>query len=489
MGLKLRLIVVLMIPLALVVGVYGFFRVSQERTELIEDNEENLATTMKAIQIAVENALHDRALPDVHRLVSQLVQNQNVVDRVRLFNRELTPIIVSTRRPLGADVPRDAIRRVFETGESRSVTRRDAKPPALYSFAPIHGNDGRVVAVMEILQLPSAVEDRVRAAYRDIGIRLAILLVSVAALTAVVLQREVLRPLSRLLDGIRRLGHGHRGAPLTVDRRDEFGEVANAFNAMADSLEAAREKIAAETERTLDLEQQLRQAETLAVAGKLATSFAHEVGTPLNIISGRAEFVLNRLPAGDPNREDLAGIIAQIDRIAAIIHSQLDVVRPRKPELQPVDVAEVVGGLLPLVEHAGRRREVSVSSSVAAPLPLVLADPDHLKQVLLNLFVNALEATPAGGSVDVAAEPASHDARPGVRISVRDTGAGIAADIADKIFKPFFTTKPRGHGTGLGLAISRDIVKEHGGTLTVTSAAGAGATFAIWLPQAPDGAV
>ena len=261
--------------------------------------------------------------------------------------------------------------------------------------------------------------------------------------------------------------------------------MATAFNAMADNLDAAREKIAAEVERTMDLEQQLRHAETLAVAGKLATGFAHEVGTPLNIISGRAEFVLHRLAVGDPNREELAGIIKQIDRIAAIIHSQLDVVRPRKPELQPVGVADVVEGLLPLVEHAARRRDVNLSATVADDLPLVLADPDQLQQVLLNLFLNALEATPAQGSVELAAARASVEQRAGVRISVRDTGPGIPAELLDKVFKPFFTTKPRGQGTGLGLAISRDIVKEHGGELTATSPAGEGATFAIWLPQAP----
>jgi signal transduction histidine kinase len=150
-----------------------------------------------------------------------------------------------------------------------------------------------------------------------------------------------------------------------------------------------------------------------------------------------------------------------------------------------VGVPDVVGGLLPLVEHAARRRDVRLSATVAADLPLILADPDQLKQVLLNLFVNALEATPAKGSVELAAEPASHDGRAGVRISVSDTGPGIPAELVGKVFNAFFTTKPRGQGTGLGLAISRDIVKEHGGELQVTGAAGEGATFTIWLPQAP----
>src|SRR6185436_19461384 len=168
------------------------------------------------------------------------------------------------------------------------------------------------------------------------------LFASVAILTAVVLQREVLRPLARLLQGIRSLGAGRPSPPLAATHRDEFGQVAAAFNEMAENLAAARRQIVAETERTLDLEQPLRQAENLAVAGKLATGFAHEVGTPLNIISGRAEFLVRSLADDDPRRADLAGIITQIDRITAIIHSMLDVVRPRKAEPRAVHLADVV---------------------------------------------------------------------------------------------------------------------------------------------------
>jgi signal transduction histidine kinase len=332
------------------------------------------------------------------------------------------------------------------------------------------------------------VDLRVRSALRDVWTRLAILLASVALLTAIVLQREVLGPLSRLLHGIESLAAGRRGPPLATRRRDEFGQVASAFNAMADSLEAAQGRIAAETARTLDLEQQLRHAESLAVAGKLATSFAHEVGTPLNIISGRAEFLLQNLAADDPRRDDLRGIIAQIERITAIIHSQLDVVRPRKPEMRPLRVAELVNRLVPLVEHAARRRELTLSADVPHDLPLVLGDPDQLQQVLLNLLVNALEATPAQGRVAIAAEAGALTGRAGVRMTVSDTGPGIPAALADTVFKPFFTTKPRGQGTGLGLAICRDIVKEHGGDLSVVDAQRDGATFALWLPAASEAA-
>ena len=121
-----------------------------------------------------------------------------------------------------------------------------------------------------------------------------------------------------------------------MGRRDELGEVAEAYNRMAEQLEGAQQRLLLESDRAVDLEQQLRRAETLAVAGKLTSGIAHEVGTPLNIISGRAEILLRSLPPDHPGRPDLEVIVAQTDRISAIIRSLLDTVRQQKPEIQPV---------------------------------------------------------------------------------------------------------------------------------------------------------
>ena len=156
------------------------------------------------------------------------------------------------------------------------------------------------------------------------------------------LSRQVLRPLSRLTRSIRALGEGQPGPPLPVGRRDELGEVAEAFNRMAEQLEGAQQRLLLESDRAVDLEQQLRRAETLAVAGKLTSGIAHEVGTPLNIISGRAEILLRSLPADHPGRPDLEVIVAQIDRISAIIRSLLDTVRQQKPEIQPVAISALL---------------------------------------------------------------------------------------------------------------------------------------------------
>jgi signal transduction histidine kinase len=320
-----------------------------------------------------------------------------------------------------------------------------------------------------------------------VWIRLGILLVVIVVLTATALQRQVVRPISRLMEGIQRLGRGEPATPLAVDRRDEIGRVADAFNTMTAQLDVARRRLLTETEHSLELEQQLRAAETLAVAGKLASALAHEVGTPLNIVSGRAEFLQMSESLDEAARRDLGIIVSQIDRISKIIRSMLDSVRPQKLEIQSTHLAEVLDRILPLLNHPARRRGVAVVVSVPADLPALLADPGQLQQVLINLVLNGLDATPAGGHIAISARPAeAGGSRRGIAIAVGDTGPGIPPELQAKIFEPFFTTKPAGQGTGLGLAICRDIVKAHGGAIGVDSVAGSGTTFTVWLPMAEE---
>jgi two-component system NtrC family sensor kinase len=140
--------------------------------------------------------------------------------------------------------------------------------------------------------------------------------------------------------------------------------------------------------------------------------------------------------------------------------------------------------ILPLLNHPARRHGVAIVTSIPGDLPAVLADPGQLQQVVINLVVNGLDATSAGGQITIGARPVVDGARSGVEIAVSDTGPGIPPELRAKVFEPFFTTKPAGQGTGLGLAICRDIIKAHGGEIKVDSAPGSGTTFTVWIPAA-----
>ena len=486
MGLKLRLILILTIPAVLAVGVHGLLRIRQERAQLLEEDRQNMALTARAIQIAVENALRDRQISDVKRLLAEMVEQQEAIDRIRLFDRSLRPTLVSNPLSIVEGVPSDVFHRVMATGVPEGSYRTHGRRSVLYYVVPLRDRKGAVDGTMEIVHLAAGIDARLRAAANDIWIRLGLVQVVIVVLTATALQRQVLRPLSRLLAGIQSLGRGEPGPPLPVERRDELARVAEAFNEMAAQLEAARRRLLAEAERTLELEQHLRRTETLAVAGKLASALAHEVGTPLNIISGRAEFLQATAGLDESARKDLGVIGDQIDRISKIIRSMLDTVRLQKLEIQPTPLADIVDRVFPLLRHAARRHGVTLATAIPDELPRMVADPGQMQQVLINLVLNALDATPPGGVVEIGARPEDSGGRAGVAVAVRDTGPGIPNELKPRLFEPFFTTKPAGQGTGLGLAICRDIVRAHGGEIRVESQPGAGATFIVWIPAAAE---
>ena len=478
MGLRLRLLLIVILPMALVVGVYGVVRVREETRAAVESERRQAAIAANAVRIAVEYTLGTREFPDVHRLAAELVTAHPEIDRIVVVDRRLTPLAFEPPGALSRDQERD-LSAVLASG--RPLERTDVAGTILYVL-PLRGRNDGLQGVMEIAFLTPPHETSLARVAQDVGLRLGALVIALGLLTSLALRRQIIQPLRRLADSIRALGEGQPGPLLPVERHDELGDVAGAFNRMVARLQAARAALAAETEHALGLERQLRRAEILAVAGKLTSALAHEVGTPLNIISGRAELALRMVGPEHPARDELDTIVAQTERISGIIRSLLDAVRTQKPEVRPVAVAPLVSQLARLMSHEAAGRGVALESRVSDDLPAVTADPGQLQQVLLNLLVNALDATPAGGSIVIDGVTGKEGDRSGVAIAVSDTGTGIPAEHRGRIFDPFFTTKSRGRGTGLGLAICRDIVREHGGALTVRSGEGCGATFTVWLP-------
>ncbi len=225
------------------------------------------------------------------------------------------------------------------------------------------------------------------------------------------------------------------------------------------------------------MQEQLRRTERLAELGTLASGMAHEIGTPMNVIQGRAEYLLQRTTE-EPIKKGLATIIAQVERITKIMNQLLTFARRRPIERKPMDLKKTIADCLDIVQERLKQHRVEVETSYAEPLPLVYADPDQMSQVLLNLVLNAIQAMPEGGRLSLALEPEG----PGMKLSVADTGSGMPAETLNKIFDPFFTTKDVGAGTGLGLTVVHGIVEDHGGAIHVYSVPGRGTTFTIHLP-------
>ena len=229
------------------------------------------------------------------------------------------------------------------------------------------------------------------------------------------------------------------------------------------------------------MEERLRQTERLAELGTLASGVAHEIGTPMNVILGRAENLMRRTEE-ETTKKALGIIITQVERITKIMNQLLTFARRRPIERRPIDLKQTIEDALEVVQERLKSHRVKIETAFARPLPPIYADADQMSQVLLNLFINAIYAMPGGGMLRV--NVTQKDST--VRMIIADTGCGIPEKNLPQIFNPFFTTKEVGKGTGLGLTVAHGIIQEHGGSISVESKPGQGTSFTIDLPLSSD---
>jgi len=290
------------------------------------------------------------------------------------------------------------------------------------------------------------------------------------------------------MDGINHLSKGDLSHQIDLRRRDELSQLAQAFNQMAVDLRIARERILREAETKLELERSLRQSEKLATIGQLASELAHEIGTPLNIIHGRAELMQKRLGENEETRNYLNIILHQTERITKIIQQLLGFVRRKKSEWRDLDLRTILENTLDLLDQQIQKQSVSVVKDMRDNLSPVIGNPDQLQQVFLNLILNAIQSMPDGGRLCLSAsmkkiskEGLEEGRRPYVEVCVEDTGVGMKKEVIQQIFDPFFTTKDT--GTGLGLMVTQGIVQDHEGWIEVQSEVGKGSVFKVYLPS------
>ncbi len=314
------------------------------------------------------------------------------------------------------------------------------------------------------------------------------------AVVYALLASGVVTPLRRLIEAIDAVSKGDLSRALLPEKDDEIGSLAARFNAMTNYLREAREEEARANAARLGLETRLRHSEKLATMGQMAAEIAHEVGTPLNVIGGRARSLGRR--SQDPVEVvKIAAIIgAQVERITKIIRQVLDFSRKSRPTLTQVDVHRVVDEALEFVDETLKRQKIWATVHAPPDLPRIPGDPGEIQQVCLNLVMNAIHAMPAGGHLAITLGTVSRRKEglalsapaPYLLLEVGDTGGGIPSADREKIFDAFFTTKDTGEGTGLGLAVAKGIVKDHDGFIEVDDRPRGGAIFRVFLPLAHE---
>jgi signal transduction histidine kinase len=254
-------------------------------------------------------------------------------------------------------------------------------------------------------------------------------------------------------------------------------------------LQAKNAELAAMAERNALLREELGAQERLAVAGQLTATFAHEVGTPLNLVNGHLQLLEGRKDLPEKVRDRLGVIQAQIQRVSGIVRRMLDLTRRPQLDRKPQPFADLLEDLQQLWAPTLAAHGVAVAAQ-GPPDCCLDVDRKQMEQLFLNLMNNAVDAMPGGGTVELTARPAEESTPNGPwwELRFRDSGQGIPADLIGQVFRPMFTTKPEGKGTGLGLSICREIVRGHGGEIRIESTEGAGTTVVFTLPGAAPAA-
>jgi len=247
-------------------------------------------------------------------------------------------------------------------------------------------------------------------------------------------------------------------------------------------LEASYDRLKMQTEALIEAEEQLRRADRLSALGELSAGLAHEIRNPLGSILGTAEILAEKIPPGKEGHEFSRILLKEVSRLNEVVTRFLDFARPQAPTVAACDVNETLDSVLALTASQRNRARIQLVDRRGRSLPPVSFDPDQLRQVFLNLVLNAVQAMPEGGRITV--ESAAENGF--VRCTISDSGSGVPDENRDRIFNPFFTTKDR--GTGLGLSIVHKILANHRATITVESESGRGATFALRFPIEHGGA-
>jgi len=289
-----------------------------------------------------------------------------------------------------------------------------------------------------------------------------------AAFLAYVLVIHILTPVRQLIIEVEREKPGHR------ENGDEINALSRSIRGLIDDVDQTQSELRRSRET-------LQQAEKMALVGRLAAGMAHSIRNPFTSVKMRL-FSLNRsLELNEEQEEDFDVISAEIRHIDTIVQNFLEFSRPPKLQMQSISPSNVVDSTIQLLGHRLRSYDVQLKIERQQPLPVVSADQEQLKEVMVNIIVNACEAMGRGGTITIQEEVVSGDSvPPSACIKISDTGPGIPSNIIEKILQPFFTTKEQ--GTGLGLSIAARVITEHGGRIDISSAVGHGATFLISLP-------
>ncbi|MDP2176891.1 ATP-binding protein [Methylicorpusculum sp.] len=469
-----------------VFGIYGAIHLHAERQDLRIAMEQETQILASSIQVSVENALRDQQIDDVQKLLQQLERIDPAIHiRVYISDNEVLHSDAEIRD--WPDSLEQTLLEIARNGETRLLYFPVDKPNLLFLSQPFIDRKNVTLGNLTVVRSLDPMNEDLQATERTILITLASFVLVTSGFCFVLVRLTVARPLERLGQGMRDFRDGNLPPlPLPVAGNDELTRVIREFNRMIAELSEAYRQLEVETQHKRSLQRALQNADKLITIGQLSAGLAHEIGTPLQIINGRARALVESDTTPDDVRRIAQILVAQTDRMTRIVKRLLDFVRHRPLDPAPCDVAIVITEVLDMLTYEARNKDIALKFNQADDLPRVKIDKDGIQQIVLNLVSNALAAGAPGGSIRVDLHQdlmfKAGSTIPSLQLKVSDTGKGITPEHLTQLFEPFFTTRADCGGTGLGLAVVKTIVTEMGGSVAAESNLGLGSCFTVDIP-------
>jgi signal transduction histidine kinase len=466
------------------VSITGLLWVRREVTLIEDDARNNLSIMGHSLKPALVSTWRSAGRDQAFELLDF------ATERLRRRTRDVDIRWVNLDGPdaVASDLAASEIDRIRH-GEELVKTNRDNREMTLYMPVTANGLPSGALELSQSLKLERTL---ITESVRAIALTVLCLVVVLASITFLFVSWLVGRPLRVLADQARRVADGDLSTRAHELRADELGLVAQEMNAMCDRLQVAHENITTQHTARITMLQQLRHADRLSTVGVLAAGIAHELGTPLNVVIGRAKMIATGEEKGDEARASARVIGEQGAKLIRIVRQLLDFARRPVGPKTAADLLPIVRQTLQLLAPLAEKRGVKLNLETQSSPGEAIVERTELEQVLANIVTNGIHAMHAGGALTVELRREHRHPPPEVSavegdylcIDVGDDGDGIPDDAIAQIFDPFFTTKPVGEGTGLGLSVAYGIVRDHGGWIDVSSQVGRGSRFIVNLPIA-----
>jgi two-component system NtrC family sensor kinase len=379
-------------------------------------------------------------------------------------------------RAIGTQISEDVKQHVLIKGNQWTTTQVYLNDRYISAYEPVSDIFGRRVGMLSVA-VPESNYSNVQKQFFVYFMLATIVGAFIAIVMGYLISFHIMKPIHRLINASQEVSKGSLSPEIgKISKDPEIAILQTTFKDMVESMKRRR----------IESQSQILQSEKQASVGRLAAGVAHEINNPLTGVLTYTHMLLRRADLSDDVRADLQVVAESTERVRKIVKGLLDFSRQTKLNSEPAEINRLVEATIKLIENQALLKGVAIQFHQGDHLPMITLDRSQIQSVLLNVMINALDASKPSDIITVQTTPsvsASDTGQRGVEMIISDTGCGIPPEHLNKIFDPFFSTKEVGKGTGLGLSVSIGIVKEHGGTIRVQSEAGKGTTFFIWLPM------